>query len=423
MIRKTICFLVPLLVIVTACGSEQGEILQATQESATRYAEQTRLKALTPSHTPTSTLTITPTPNPWVEGNPGVIRNVMDAACNASCELLAVAADQGIFLVNTDDFSIEGFIHLESASSVAFSPDETLVAVGGRSEVLLFDLARIIPVAELDTPAGNDIVFSPDGSLLAAASGDSVSLWDVNDESRITILKHNLTVIDFEEFPGSINRVLFSPDGTKLFTTNIESRMFADTWTMRGGHSDLAEIRARNAAYEKSLLSKVSVWSLVSFDNLLTFFPGNAAVFSRDEKYLITVPLYSARFEFRRLTDLFLSEVIETSEYAAGWSKLEDAAISADGNRIAFASWAPIGECDLIIGMWDTEPWEKLWKYCYQIPPGSGDFRTDDYQDQLRLFRGILFSKGGDILFYWGRGTLMAIDTETGEQIKRISSP
>jgi WD40 repeat protein len=421
--RKLILIIFLMLFITTACGEIQEESGYLKQVTATVYDEPAKGATSTPLHTPTATWTLTPTPNPWEQGNPGKIRNVKDVAYNPRYELLAIAADKGIFLLDTSSFIQEGFFNTDDATSLAVSPDGEILAVGG-SKVILFDFPGKYPLTEISTYGGQHITFSPDGSLLAVARGNVVTLWNISDSTQVAKLSHSLTVAGFESFPGLINRVVFAPKGKYLITTNIVPWEFETSWGFRMNLASSTERNKLRSEYEKSHLSKIVVWNWNTYEGQIqNSFPGNASAFTPDDQYLISIAGQSTNFEYRRSSDLTLANVIEELNYI-GWSELEDIAITQDGNQIAVASWSPIGECDLILGIWKTDPWEKKWENCYEVEAGNHGIVTNEVQDpKLRLYRGILFSSNGDILFIWGKGTLIAISTETGEKVKQINSP
>ena len=112
----------------------------------------------------------------------------------------------------TNIATLEG--HTYGISSVAFSPDGTTLASGswdgGNGTVKLWDVATRTNIATLEGHREwvESIAFSPDGQTLASGSGDNtVKLWDVATWTNIaTLTGHENTVYS----------VAFSPDGQTL---------------------------------------------------------------------------------------------------------------------------------------------------------------------------------------------------------------
>ena len=107
--------------------------------------------------------------------------------------------------------TLEG--HSNGVTSIAFSPDGTLLASGSfDSETLqgedralrLWDVEKRTELAAVEVPQARDVVFSPDGSLLAYVIFDEVRLWDVASREEVATLK------------ASHPPVSFSPDGALL---------------------------------------------------------------------------------------------------------------------------------------------------------------------------------------------------------------
>jgi WD40 repeat protein len=107
-------------------------------------------------------------------------------------------------------------------SSVKFSPDGKLLAVGGYQEVRLIDAASGKPLATLSGHADyvRSLAFSPDGKMLAAAGGPpqrggEIKIWDVASHQLLkTLLGHK----------DCIYSVAWSPDG-KLLASGSYDKM------------------------------------------------------------------------------------------------------------------------------------------------------------------------------------------------------
>jgi WD40 repeat protein len=108
--------------------------------------------------------------------------------------------------------------HRDLVTSVAFSPDGSLLASGSVDRtVILWQLHQGRPARTLTghTARVNTLAFSPDGHLLATAGRDqTILIWDVTTgERRATRTGHT----------GPIRSLAFSPDGSLLASTGVDS--------------------------------------------------------------------------------------------------------------------------------------------------------------------------------------------------------
>lgn len=96
-------------------------------------------------------------------------------------------------------------------ASVRFSPDGSVLAVGGYQIVRLFSMPMGKPIAELPGHADEvrSVAFSPDGKLLAAAGGEpqrngEIRIWNLDSHQLVRILRGH---------KDCIYSVAWSPDG------------------------------------------------------------------------------------------------------------------------------------------------------------------------------------------------------------------
>ena len=96
--------------------------------------------------------------------------------------------------------------------NVAFSPDDSKLAVASKIGLWLYDVATMNPLALWDTERGlvSTVTFSPDGTLIATSNWDAeVKVWNV--QSQQCIFK---TTRDGQL--DNAHQLLFSPDGQRL---------------------------------------------------------------------------------------------------------------------------------------------------------------------------------------------------------------
>jgi WD40 repeat protein/flagellar biosynthesis GTPase FlhF len=125
---------------------------------------------------------------------------------------------------------VRAVLRLQKKGSVQvarFSPDDSLVFVGGVGGAALFDRSRgfraraLLPRTDI-----LDAAFSPDGTLVAGAGGrnDRIAhVWDVRTGAQVLALEHQ----------GAVNSVAFSPNGQLIATGSADGT--ARLWSVAGG--------------------------------------------------------------------------------------------------------------------------------------------------------------------------------------------
>ena len=99
-----------------------------------------------------------------------------------------------------------------SALNVAFSADDSKLAVGSNIGLWLYDTSTMNPLALWDTERGlvSTVTFSLDGALIAAGNWDAeVKVWNVQSQQCIFKTKR-------EGRFDNAHQLLFSPDGQRL---------------------------------------------------------------------------------------------------------------------------------------------------------------------------------------------------------------
>jgi len=143
--------------------------------------------------------------------------------------------------------------HNYSVTSVAFSPDGTMIASAG-TNIKLWSVKsdRLINTIDKHTDYINVIAFSPDGSKIASASNDrTVKVWDVPNGKLLRSL---------EQHASGVNSVSFSPDGKMLATASIDAT--ARFWALDSGYLSAVLMTFKNGewvAYTPDNFFKASV--------------------------------------------------------------------------------------------------------------------------------------------------------------------
>jgi len=166
---------------------------------------------------------------------------------------------------------IEDISALADARSLSISPDETMLIIGRQNRTAgLWDIRSGTPLnktVQLPFPV-TSVAFSPDNSIVALNSENSVEIWRVSPWEKMSTLKQS-------SCDGWVNRMFFSSNG-KVLTAGINSHSTSNTgifsWNVETGQriNEQNIGRAiRDIAFSTDgkiaalgLSSSVEIWSL-----------------------------------------------------------------------------------------------------------------------------------------------------------------
>jgi WD40 repeat protein len=119
-------------------------------------------------------------------------------------------------------------------SSVAFSPDDTMIAATAQGgQVILWYTATGRHIDALAVPGGRAVeavAFSPDGGLLAAGDANGKTyLWNVRTEKLTAVLTNpagSVPPVLAGQTGNAVESVAFSPDGKTLATSDANGSAY-----------------------------------------------------------------------------------------------------------------------------------------------------------------------------------------------------
>ena len=259
-------------------------------------------------------------------------------------------------------------VSLPSATSIAFSPDGSVLAYG-HNDVELWDLKEGIKLDELPVSAHGgwvtSLAFSPDGEMLIAGTcdwGANVALWD--------IVRGEPIAIGLEGHTDECFSVDFSPNGDVAASSSLDGTIIF--WDPRAGTA-LSEPLTDIPAAEGYSFRSNDVWSIV---------------FTPDGSVLVSG---------RGGGDILMWDVAGQQPQGEAWTAHDGGvlalAVSPDGRLLAS------GGDDRLIRLWDMETLAPVGE------PLSG------HNDAVV---GLTFSPDGKLLASSGwDGTLRLWDMET----------
>jgi WD40 repeat protein len=247
-------------------------------------------------------------------------------------------------------------------SALAFSKDNSLIAVGGYLEVELLNAHDGKSVARLPGHANQirSVAFSPDGKLLAAAGGNpsqfgEVKIWDVAARKELlTIRGHR----------DNIFAVAFSPDGKALATCSYDKMV--KLWDVATG-SEIKNLKDHTDAVfsvafspDGKLLASASadrtvkIWDVATGIRLYTLSDAldsvNSIAFSPSGKLLAG----AGADRIIRLWEIGATEGRQVKSLIAHEDAVNVIAFSPDGKTLASAA------ADKSLKLWDAAKLEEL---------------------------------------------------------------
>ncbi|MDR3687766.1 MAG: hypothetical protein P4L46_00185 [Fimbriimonas sp.] len=149
------------------------------------------------------------------------------------------------------------FSPIVNVSSVAYSPDETLLAVGGDNGLCLYSASTRLPFRGLPTGVANvnSVAFSPDGHTLAIGGrsyngGSVLELWNYRSGHLVASLASNAVLV---------NSVAFSSNGLILAVGGAAGDLNANSLTGVAEEWNVStEVRSVSLATTASIVDSVA---------------------------------------------------------------------------------------------------------------------------------------------------------------------
>ncbi len=274
--------------------------------------------------------------------------------------LISGAADGRVLLRDVETGNVAGLSGHGSLSSMALSPDGTLLAsTGGWGDetVTLWDAATRTRIATLEghTSSVTSVSFSSDGALLASGSWDrTVKLWNVGTRELVGTL---------EGHTSGVNAVAFTSDGATLASAGGRNDATVRLWDVGAheligtleGHTN--EVRSVAFTSDGATLASaggdedntVKLWNVGTREEIGTLEGHtegvNSVAFSHDDALLASGSWDGTV----KLWNVATREKIGTLEGAGG----DAVAFSSDGALLVSGSWHTVS-------LWDVETWEQL---------------------------------------------------------------
>ncbi|RUU60963.1 WD40 repeat domain-containing protein [Mesorhizobium sp. M2C.T.Ca.TU.002.02.1.1] len=308
---------------------------------------------------------------------------VYAASFSPTGDRIAFATDAGTIILDTSDGKQMAEVK-DEASSVAWSPDGSMLMVETRNQLQIWntaDFSKEISAIPLD---GQSLIreaprmpFSPDGRyIVVLRKDDTAAVWQIEGPREISILDgHTDTMTDAS----------FSPDGGRVVTAAHDKT--ARVWDVATG-KEIAKLEGHEKAVSSARFSPdgariltvardqtARVWEAAGGHEIATLrhqADVGAAAFDREGKRIVT----GADDGIARVFDAASGAETATLK-EDGIEKVLSAAFSPDGARIA------TGSSDAYVRIWDASLGKQIVKL-NSLSEGYGVGFTDDARIVVR---------------------------------------
>jgi WD40 repeat protein len=281
---------------------------------------------------------------------------------------------------------------IEQVTSLGYSPDGKLLAVGGKQELVLWNLDKRKEVSRLPYPQGNGMVprfvFAPDGKTLAFEGEVAILIWDVKTgQPRLLRPGH----------VGGVSSVAVSPNGKILASSALGDRKVGlwDTATGKPHHF----LQDNNEAFQ---------WI-------------QCCGFGPDGKYVMTGGASNGMVWMgEAITGKEISRfVFEEMKGGNNVLPVLNFQISADGKRLASFALESALDFHFLLNVWDVAKGDLLVQRRYAPEFRSWPTSNGGRQTVLDFFP--CFTRDGKALVMRSGKGLSIEETLTGRQLARIS--
>jgi|GEM_PF-2469189 len=267
--------------------------------------------------------------------------------------------------------------HESRVNSVAFSPDGTLVLSGGgfdeNGEIFLWDVetGELVRQFSGHESGVNSVTFSPDGSQILTGGGLDIYLTAASGELLLWDIETGTIIRQYEGIPAIIHSAAFSPDGTKLlvgtgsFATNDGEVILFDVdgeemqrYPGGAGAVDSIAFSHRGTLIAAGIDRTIILWDAETGEEFLRL--NGHAEFVESIAFSPYGEVLSASFD-----EIFLWDIFSGAELQLMFGPLQQVRaveFSPDGTQILSASGSVIGEEPGLV-LWDAETGDEIQQF------------------------------------------------------------